>query len=488
MTETKDKNSYKSILKGVSFLAGTQMFLVLISLIRGKFVALLLGPEGMGIANLFNTSANTIQRFSSLGLNLSIVKETAECKDNPVSIAKLKHIALRLTFITATFGALFCLVFSGWLSRITFGDESCAWQFRLLSLMIFLTVAANGKLSLLQGLHEVKAISKSSIIGSIAALSVSVPLYYFYGIKGIVPAMVIFSLVIYITYSIFLRKKMKTAGTSLKWSEDRPLVKKLISLGLILMASDLIGSVCNYVLSVFISSRASEYTLGLYQSANSITSQYLGVIFTAMSVDYLPRLAAVNSDYRVMTDIVNRQSLLISLAATPLVIILITLAPLVIKLLLSDAFMPIKYLLRLMAIGALLKAFSFSTGYITLAKGNRKLFFFLEGIFCNLLTLSLGCIGFKCFGLYGMGYAMIADFSICTIVYYVVNRVFYGYRYSREVLLNYIGGLVLVISAFGAAEVSDILLSWLSLAVIAVFSVGYSFLRIRKLLNLSERE
>ena len=68
-------DTYKSILKGMSFFGGAQVFQILINLVRGKFVALLLGPEGMGISSLFAASSNTIQQLAILGLPTSIVKE-----------------------------------------------------------------------------------------------------------------------------------------------------------------------------------------------------------------------------------------------------------------------------------------------------------------------------------------------------------------------------------------------------------------------------
>lgn len=73
-------NSYKSILKGSVLFGGVQVFNILINLIRGKLIALLLGPEGMGISSLLSASANTIQQFSGFGLNLSSVKELSEAK------------------------------------------------------------------------------------------------------------------------------------------------------------------------------------------------------------------------------------------------------------------------------------------------------------------------------------------------------------------------------------------------------------------------
>ena len=132
MSDTGAENSYKSIFRGTSVLGGVQVFLVLVNLVRGKFVALLLGPEGMGISNLFNTSSATIQRFASLGLNLAIVREVAERKDDAGALAVIRTVSSRVITLTALAGCLFCVLFAPWLSRISFGSGDYAWQFMLL--------------------------------------------------------------------------------------------------------------------------------------------------------------------------------------------------------------------------------------------------------------------------------------------------------------------------------------------------------------------
>lgn len=64
----KGENSYGNILKRISAFGGVQVFNILINIARGKFVALFLGPAGMGISQLLTSSTNTIQQLSSLGL------------------------------------------------------------------------------------------------------------------------------------------------------------------------------------------------------------------------------------------------------------------------------------------------------------------------------------------------------------------------------------------------------------------------------------
>lgn len=484
MDEADKSDSYRSILRGTSFLGGVQVFLVLVNLVRGKFVALLLGPEGMGISNLFNTSSATIQRFASLGLNLAIVREVAERKDDAGALAVIRTVSSRVITLTALAGCLFCVLFAPWLSRISFGSGDYAWQFMLLGAAVYFTVAGNGMMSILQGMHRVKVLSTSTLIGAVAALCVSVPLYYLWGDKGIVPAMVIFSVVTYITYSLFLRRCLRAPRVPFVWTRHRPLVRRLVVMGLVLMAGDLIGSLCTYILSVYVRSAGGLDAVGFFQSANSITNQYLGVVFAAMSLDYFPRLTAAAGDNARMTDIVNRQSLLIALATAPLAILLIIFAPLVVKILLSGEFDVVVPLLRIFAVGVLFKAFSFPMGYITFAKGNKSLFFMLEGVFCNLLMLSLGCAGYRLYGLEGLGYAMVAEHLTCIVVYYIVNRLKYAYRFSRRVLADYLLGTVLVAGTFAAiCWLPGPYLSYAVAGLLAVASLAYSLLTLRRLLR-----
>ena len=123
---SKNSNSYRTILKGTALFGGVQVFNIIINLIRGKLVAILLGPDGMGISSLLFASANTIQQFSSLGINLSAVKEISNAKENENTqqISFIIKVIHRLLQITAIIGALFAILFSSQLSIWTFGDES----------------------------------------------------------------------------------------------------------------------------------------------------------------------------------------------------------------------------------------------------------------------------------------------------------------------------------------------------------------------------
>ena len=64
MKKERDEN-YSHVLKYTGIFGGVQGLNILISLVRNKLIALLLGPQGMGLASLFNTTTNFILLLGS---------------------------------------------------------------------------------------------------------------------------------------------------------------------------------------------------------------------------------------------------------------------------------------------------------------------------------------------------------------------------------------------------------------------------------------
>ncbi|MDE5796552.1 MAG: O-antigen translocase [Muribaculaceae bacterium] len=489
MTDSKVKKSsdiYRSILKGFSLFGSVQVLQIVVNLVRGKLVAIFLGPEGMGISALFTSASQTVQRFASLGLNLAIVKEVAAGKEDAGALGTALGVARQLIILTSLFGALVCVFGSRWLSQTTFHNTAMAPMFMLLGVAVFLTIFYNGVLALLQGLHEVSRISKASLVSALAGLLVGVPLYWWLGYDGIVPAMVLLALTMALFYTLALRKALRERQHQrirFSWQSHRPIVVRIIGLGLILMISDLIGSGCTYILNVFLNSVGNTDTVGLYQGANSLTTQYSGMVFSALALDYFPRLSAVVGDNDEMRSVVNRQIEMVGYIVTPIVCGLILTAPLVIELLLTSRFETVTPLMRWMGLGVMLKALMFPLGYIAFAKDNKKVFLWLEGITGNLLTLGMSVVGFLLFGLIGLGYGMVADCCLCFIIYYIVNRQLYNFRLDSRVMRGIALSTLLCTGTFAASFLSSVLLSYVLMGIIAASSVGVSFYMLRRRLR-----
>lgn len=487
MDRFKEENSYGTILKRISAFGGVQIFNILINLIRGKFVAMFLGPEGMGISSMFMSSSNTVQQFGSLGLNLALVKEVAAARDDRSLRSKVIGVALRLIVLTSIFGGVLCILLSPWLSYWSFGNYGFTGSFLVLGVFVSFSIGGSGFLALLQGMSEVKRLSKASLVGGLSGLLGGVPLYYFWGNKGIVPAILLMGITMFLFYYISFRQSVDYDKAEIKLNTHLPLIKKLLSLGLVLMIGNLVGTAVNFAINTFIRSLGNIDNVGLFQAANSLTNQYIGIIFSAMAMDYFPRLSTVASNPTKMRMVVNRQAEVVILMITPLVLLLTLTTPWVIRLLLSKEFLIITDLVRWLGAGVLLQAISFPLSYLFVARDNKKAYVWIEVVLTNFLWLASSIAFYYIYSLIGLGISLVVRSAIDILIVYFSVKKIYGFEYTGECLRT-----LAVCLACGSAGVimslsMDSLFNWYVLAV-SLLSITYSSIKLKKKLRQSRQE
>lgn len=478
MSSVNKENNYKTILRRISSFGGVQVFNVIINLIRGKFVALLLGPEGMGISSLFTSSTNTLQQLSGLGLNLAIVKEVAAKKSDEEQAHKIINLSLRLIIFTALLGCAACVILSPLLSKWSFGNYDYTLSFIVLGAGVGLSVAGAGYLSLLQGLGEVKRLAKASIVGGLTGLLGGVPMYYFWGDRGIVPAIILLALTTFLFYFYSFRSSFSLNKIKFSLSEHSPAIKRMISLGLILMVGGLVGTFSNYIINIFVRTFGSVDNVGLFQAANSITNQYVGIIFSALALDYFPRLSAITGSIPKMREVVNRQAEIVIVIMTPLIILLLLTTPWLIQILLSETFLVVSPLVKWLALGVLLQGITFPLGYLFIANENRKVYFWMEVVWSNILWIACSFIFYYYFNLIGLGISLVVRTGIDIIVSYCVCNKFYGFVYYPRTLVILLMCLIMGTGAFLLSLApNSVSMVWLPvLLLLSLIYSGYTLL------------
>ncbi|MFN8240011.1 MAG: oligosaccharide flippase family protein [Bacteroidales bacterium] len=193
---SEELKSYRQIMKATSLFGGVQVFNIIITIIRSKIIAVLLGPAGMGISGLLTSTSGLISGFTNFGLGTSAVKDVAAANEggNTHRIAVVVKVLRRWVWVTGLLGMIATLVLSPWLSQITFGNKDYTLAFVWISVTLLLQQLSSGQLVVLQGLRKLNFLAKANVAGSVIGLVVSVPIYYFLGVDGIVPAIILTSL------------------------------------------------------------------------------------------------------------------------------------------------------------------------------------------------------------------------------------------------------------------------------------------------------
>ena len=288
-------NSYSRIFKGTIIFGGTELIKALIKIVRGKIVSVLLGPVGMGIQSIYTSSTQILISLSSLGLNASAVRNISES----TKLDNLEHQKNELSlinqcfYVTYAFGFLLSLLICPLLSLWSFGDYNHTLEFALLSFYILFELSGAHYTAILQGMGLIKELASATIYISIATLVIAVPLYYLWGIKGIVPAMILGSLA-----SAYIRfRQVAKLKIPFKWHPLKEVKEKaglMITIGIISLVSIFFDTLVTYIINIFITRYGSMEDVGFFSAANVIVLQSVALVFTAMGADYYPRLAKGN--------------------------------------------------------------------------------------------------------------------------------------------------------------------------------------------------
>lgn len=483
--KAEHSTSYKSVIKTTSLFGGVQLIQIVLTMIRTKFVALYLGTTGVGFLSLLNTPLNLIASLSGFGINYSAVRDISESARNE-NINKISRTIIsfrRLVLFTGLIGTIVVVLMAERLSKWSFGDDSQYWTFFILSLTLMINSISGGQKALLQGLRKYRSMAKATAFGAFLGLLVSIPCYYFLRVKGIVPALVASSFISLIL-SWYYARKVSINRIRITIFETLHEAKTLIKLGVIFSISNQIGNLTKYLILTSISNKGGVDQVGLYSAGMSFMGTYVGLIFTAMSTDYYPRLAAINKDNNRIKTMVNQQSIVSLLILFPIVIFLLWSMPIITRLFLSIRFIDIVPYVNLTVLGVILKALSYCIGYISFAKGDTKLFFWMEGIFSNGLNLVLTVLGYKYFGLIGVGYAYILLYVIYPSVLYFIIYHRYNFRFDSDLIFILV--IVIIVSVFAYLSICFMssLILFLILSFLQIFAILFSLKEINKRIDL----
>lgn len=420
-----NNSSFKESLKATSLFGGVQIYNILIGIIRSKVIAVLLGPTGMGISGLYTSATSLINSISSLGLGTSAVRNISianESKDlNRISL--VVSVFRRLVWYTGIIGLLICLFLSPVLSKITFGDSVHTLGFIILSCTLLFQQLTSGQNALLQGMHKYKYMAKANVYGNTLGLVVTVPLYYYFGLDGIVPVLIISSIVAMIL-AYYYSKKVNVKVVNVTRREVCAEGKSMIVMGFMISLSSILSVAASYLVRIFISNTGSINDVGLYNAGFAIINTYVGMIFTAMGADYYPRLSAANKIRHKFNIIVNNQIAVALIVAAPIVSSSIIYMHILLYVLYSNKFLAVDGMIYWATLATFFKALSWALGFTFISKGNSKMYFYNE-LIANIYILLLNVLFYKYWGLTGLGISFFIGYILYMFQNIVICRVKY---------------------------------------------------------------
>ncbi len=331
IAEAAKPRSYGQILKSSALVGGSSAINIVLSIVRAKAMALLLGPAGFGLLGLYGAIADLARTVASMGIGTSGVRQIAE------AAATVGDLRIPRTVTTLRWGALWLGVIGGGLvaafcrpiARISFGDPQNAGQVALLGLAVLFGTVAAGQMALVQGLRRIRDLALINVLSSLFGLLVAIPLVYLMGKEGVVLSLVAVAGV-GLGVSWWYSQKVGVEKVRIGWADFSAEMSELLKLGFVFMASGFMMMGVAYLVRMIVLRQIGEEAAGFYQAAWALGGLYVGFILQAMGADFFPRLTAVSRDNVACNRLVNEQAEVSLLLAGPGIMGTLTFASLVI--------------------------------------------------------------------------------------------------------------------------------------------------------------
>ena len=390
-----------AVVKAMGIFGGVQAINIILSILRSKLIAIWLGPMAFGLFALYNQAIMAISTLSGLNINQSCVRDIASSR-NSGQTQRIITSVRRWAWLLGITGSVLMFLSAPLLSDWAFGERSHSYAFRILSVCVLLYSLQTCELAILQGLGLLKRMASASLWGSALGMTAAIPLFYLLRMSSIVPVILIFSIAATLASAALRHRNSPSSQhcpTTIK--ETLSTGRRFIVLGAYITVSLFTTMALNYAFSAYLSSRYSTDTLGYFQAGYNVVNTYVGMIFTAISVEYFPRLSAqIHNTRRAST----------------------------LQVLYSSGFEVIDGYVTLAAAGMLFRAVSWCMSYTILARGDGKIYIFTE-LTSGAIGLCLNIIMFETWGYSGLG----AAYILWYMAYTIITGCVYRFRYKMSI-------------------------------------------------------
>ena len=469
----EDDATYDHVIKYTGLFGGVQGLNMMMNVARNMIVARILGPAGTGIIGNMSNFVELIHHSSDFGMCFSAIKHVSELSEEAdrQTVSKFIMTVRTLCLLAGLLGtliALVCAPFTEWTSPL---------NIVIIAPIVGLLTVTSGEQAILKGMKQLKKVALASVFCTLATLLVTVPIFFLFRFTGIAAALLInqiaiFAITLHYSHKVEpYRIGIGSRGQEFKGSrvqEIWTLGKPMIILGIGYVVAGIFGKGAEYIIRHFIVGQFADIDLGnaevgLYTAGYSIIVTYASYVFTAMEVDFFPRLSAASHDTCRSNTIINRQIEVCALLMAPLLTALVLFMPHIIHILYSSRYQDAIPMAICASLFMYFKAFSSPVEYLALAKGDSRMYMLVELAYDVMIACMIP-FAYTQMGLLGCGLALTLAGAINLVFIYLIYVPRYHFKFSTRLLSLYAVQFILVSLTIAAVmhnvETHDRIFKW----------------------------
>ena len=405
-------SAYKRLLKVTTLFGSVQGLNILMNPIRAKLAAMLLGPAGIGLNSIYNETREFIHSTTNLGMDQSGTREIAKSTGAP-DLEDSVTLTRSWIILLAVFGMLATAVFAYPLSWMLFSDGDHTWQIVALSPAVAFSTLTCGELTVLRGLQQMKTIAGVSVLHVVLGVITTIPLYYIWGMDGIIGALVLMTLSLAIVTMIYSYRIHPPKFCFVKAFLAKG--RQMLVLGMSFVIAGFIANLGKLAVKAYINVNGSLDDVGLYSAGLTLTLMISNVVFASLENEFYPRLSSIFTDKTQRYLAIVRQMKVGLAIITPITIVAVVLMPWIVPILLSDEFSTIVPMAQIASLGLIFRALYLPAALVPMAAGESKIYLLLQAV-SYVSFVPAVILGYHFGGITGTGIGLLVNHFMDVVV------------------------------------------------------------------------
>ena len=408
------------ITKIFSLTAISTLVKMLAGFISIKVVAVIVGPSGIALLGQLSNFSIIIMTLASGGINNGVTKYIAENKNYPRKIQLFLSTALQITLVLSLVSGICLIIFSSLLSDLILTEIKYSYVFILFGVTLILYALNKLLMSIINGYKEFNKFVNISIVTSVVGVIFTVGLVWIWKLPGaLVSAVTYQSIVFFITVRMVIKSKWFVLENFNSFFSGT-VFKKYLSYSMMAFVTAATVPVAQLIIRGYVITNISTSDAGLWEAMNRISGMYLLVITSSFGVYYLPRLSEIKDNQELRKEIFTAYKIILPLITLGFLIIYIF-RDLIIQILFTQEFSPMRDLFAWQLIGDFFKISCWLLAFLMVARAMTKLYIFTE-IFFSTLFVTLSIVLINKFQIVGIPMAYMINYLISLIFMVVVFR------------------------------------------------------------------
>ncbi|KQZ76408.1 hypothetical protein ASE06_07730 [Sphingopyxis sp. Root214] len=395
-----------------------------VNLIVIKFIAVAMGPAGLGMLGNLMSATTMVALFSGGGILNGITKYVAEYNSRPDRLRQFLQGAAAYGFSASIIILLISFIAARPLSLALFGTNDMAWLIPILGIAHLLCFIGNAIIAIINGKQQPFYFALITGTGYLSIIPIAFLLIKFGGMSGAAIALVgvIVSTAIPAVV-VGARNGLISMLRPRFHSEDS---KRLFRFTCIAIVSAAAFPLTEILIRTHLAGHLGVESTGIWQAMTRLSGAILGFFTVYLATSHMPRLSAISDNKEAAKAVVHALSV-IGPAFACCALLIYLMRSIIVPLLFSSSFGPLEEIIGWQLIGDLLRVCSYVVSFLVVAKAALKMHIIGELTQCVLyLGFALGAVRM------GFGLQEVAQAYALTYAIYFVLTLLALKRYATR--------------------------------------------------------